>query len=365
MRPIKFADLMVNPAGLLPFVDRVVNKVEINRCCSRSAVFETRELARREELSSMLDAMRIFAQRETEILDGIGIPLVDLVTHILDRYHRPLGVRLLNLETLIDMVMESHRGEIADQTNRIKETYISLRRELLPHLLQEEDVLFPWILSGNGRGAVELIDDLSVQHKVIAMKTKTIAALTSRIPMSESPCEGRPALYTTIKALETGVFEHIHVENNILYNLVLGESGSRVNGQRLDSRSRRRRSAQRFDDKGCISREVLFALLDKTIPRSNMPPFDIGLGPTCVDLVLFVHRVTGLEPGLYLLLRSGAPEDSLKQRMHREFEWKRVDPALPLFLLKAGNLEEVAAAASCLQDIAGACAAASASLFSA
>jgi SagB-type dehydrogenase family enzyme len=116
---------------------------------------------------------------------------------------------------------------------------------------------------------------------------------------------------------------------------------------------RQRRSAQRFNDQGSISSEVLFAILDKTMQRPNVAPFSLGLGPPCVDLLLFVHRVTGLASGLYVLLRSGEAEGSLRRHMSPEFEWTKVHAALPLFRLKEGNFEEFAAAASCLQDIAG------------
>ena len=67
---------------------------------------------------------------------------------------------------------------------------------------------------------------------------------------------------------------------------------------------RQRRSAVDFDGVTSISRETFLAILDTTLPRTAAPPFDAWPFPPRLHLVLFVHRVTGLEPGLYLWLRA-------------------------------------------------------------
>ena len=59
-----------------------------------------------------------------------------------------------------------------------------------------------------------------------------------------------------------------------------------------------------FDGVTHISRETFLAILDTTLPRTSAPPFDAWPFPPRLHLVLFVHRVTGLEPGLYLWLRA-------------------------------------------------------------
>src|SRR5207247_5405687 len=67
---------------------------------------------------------------------------------------------------------------------------------------------------------------------------------------------------------------------------------------------RQRRSAVAFDGVTGITKDQFCSMLDKTLPRDACAPFDLGLTVPCVHLLLFVHRVTGLEPGLYFLLRA-------------------------------------------------------------
>jgi SagB-type dehydrogenase family enzyme len=60
---------------------------------------------------------------------------------------------------------------------------------------------------------------------------------------------------------------------------------------------RQRRSAQAFDPDGQLDRDAFLAMLDRTIPRRDCPPFDAAIGPTRISLVLYVHQVRAFPPG--------------------------------------------------------------------
>jgi hypothetical protein len=110
-----------------------------------------------------------------------------------------------------------------------------------------------------------------------------------------------------------------------------------------------------FDGVTRISREALLAILDTTLPRASAPPFDAWPFPPRLHLVLFVHRVTGLEPGLYLWLR--APDDARALRMvlGAQRDWEAVatsESTAPLYRLGQGDLRDFARTLSCHQDIA-------------
>jgi nitroreductase len=110
-----------------------------------------------------------------------------------------------------------------------------------------------------------------------------------------------------------------------------------------------------FDGVTSLSRETFQAILDATLPRSGSPPFDAWPFPPRLHLVLFVHRVTGLEPGLYLWLRAPAARDALRPAFHASFVWEPVtdlEHQAPLYRLGNGDLREFARSLSCHQDIA-------------
>ncbi|MEW6542331.1 MAG: SagB/ThcOx family dehydrogenase, partial [Nitrospirota bacterium] len=125
---------------------------------------------------------------------------------------------------------------------------------------------------------------------------------------------------------------------------------------------RQRRSALAFDAKTSISSSNFFDMLARVMPRADLPvrrrpmPWDaIPWEPAC-HLALFVHRVDGLKPGLYMLVRDRGQTERLRRAMHGEFAWTvptGCPPDLPLFLLQEGDARRLAAQASCGQEIAG------------
>jgi SagB-type dehydrogenase family enzyme len=118
---------------------------------------------------------------------------------------------------------------------------------------------------------------------------------------------------------------------------------------------RQRRSAVNFDGVSSISRETFLAILDTTLPRTSAPPFDAWPFPPRLHLVLMVHRVTGLEPGLYLWLRTLTDAEALRGAFGTNLKWEAVtDSAItaPLYRLGRGDLRAFARTLSCHQDIA-------------
>lgn len=124
-----------------------------------------------------------------------------------------------------------------------------------------------------------------------------------------------------------------------------------------------RRSAQRFDHKHEMPAEQLWQLLRSLHPEQALP-FDLNqsgqLSCPPLHMVLFIHRVTGIEPGVYILPRSEAGTALLKQTLNPDFVWQPIAiPDAPadyqLYLLQAQPAHFIARRLSCAQAIAGDC----------
>jgi SagB-type dehydrogenase family enzyme len=120
-----------------------------------------------------------------------------------------------------------------------------------------------------------------------------------------------------------------------------------------------RRSALAFDPRGALERDALFSMLARLHPGS--PPSDAIDWPTQVHLVLFIHRVRDVTPGIYAYVRDPAVVDEWKRAMRAEFLWEPVHPRTPeprpaeppaLFLLVPIEAGAIANRLSCDQDIA-------------
>jgi len=116
-----------------------------------------------------------------------------------------------------------------------------------------------------------------------------------------------------------------------------------------------RRSAREMDGLTAIERDAFYRMLLRTMPRAGAAPFAMLPWPPRVHLALFVHRVTGLAPGLYLLARDPAQTDALRAALKPEFAWETMSgcpPELPFYRLASGDTRGIASRISCGQDIA-------------
>jgi hypothetical protein len=118
---------------------------------------------------------------------------------------------------------------------------------------------------------------------------------------------------------------------------------------------RQRRSAVAFDGVTALPAERWFTMLDALLPRPNAPPLDAWPWPPRVHPLLFAHRIDGVAPGLYLLVRQAEALVELRGAMHGEWDWSRVKPApehLPLYQLTVADARDAARVIACHQDIA-------------
>jgi len=125
---------------------------------------------------------------------------------------------------------------------------------------------------------------------------------------------------------------------------------------------RQRRSAVSFDGKTSISAATFFRMMQLVMPRSDRPqlerpmPWNIWPYNPAIHLILFVHRVDGLTPGLYFLVRDPEKLSFIQQSMNPELTWTPAPGCpddLPLYWLLEGDAKKLASQVSCHQDIAG------------
>ncbi len=116
---------------------------------------------------------------------------------------------------------------------------------------------------------------------------------------------------------------------------------------------RQRRSAVDFDGVTAVDAEAFYAMLEPLVPRAGVPPWDAWPHAPRVHLGLFVHRVVGLAPGLYVFVRAPEAAERLRRATRPDWLWRKAGPAaLDLFLLVEHDLRDAARTVSCHQEIA-------------
>jgi SagB-type dehydrogenase family enzyme len=109
-----------------------------------------------------------------------------------------------------------------------------------------------------------------------------------------------------------------------------------------------RRSAVAFDAQSGLARDYFLSMLARL--RPGAPPWDAIDWAPHVHLILFVHRVEGMTPGVYAYLRDPVVTDEWRAAMRPEFVWEPVGDGV--FLLFPSDVTWTANRLSCDQDIA-------------
>jgi SagB-type dehydrogenase family enzyme len=112
-----------------------------------------------------------------------------------------------------------------------------------------------------------------------------------------------------------------------------------------------RRSAVAFDGRSFAERSTFERLLARTLPSDTVPWRALWWSPR-IHLAIFVHRVDGVAPGLYLLSRAAEAVSRLQAAFRSEFAWTKAADDLPLWLLQTIDCRSLARRLSCDQDIA-------------
>jgi len=112
-----------------------------------------------------------------------------------------------------------------------------------------------------------------------------------------------------------------------------------------------RRSALAFDGRSSMTADRFLSMLRTTMPHDGAPWDAVWWSPR-IHFALFVHRVDGLDPGLYLWLREETSGRRLVAALGREFLLERDREGDPLVRLARGDARALAQRVSCDQAIA-------------
>ncbi|SDX87296.1 regulator of cell morphogenesis and NO signaling [Salimicrobium album] len=170
------------------------------------------QLARDREISGPVEPQNMTEEELMGLIEG--------------RYHNFLRQELPSLAPYVLKVSRVHGGK-HPELNRIREIYDGLHRELLRHTEEEEEVVFPQIRQykkNPGEERKELlaphVEGLEEEHEKTGTLLKEIRMLTNDFQPPEGACNTFRLVFTRLGELEKNTFEHIHLENNVLFSKV-------------------------------------------------------------------------------------------------------------------------------------------------
>jgi regulator of cell morphogenesis and NO signaling len=217
-------------ARRIPGATRVFHEFDLDFCCGG------RHTLREAAQSKGLDGQTVNAiTARLDALAGERAPGADdwadaaapaLIDHILTRYHARHREQLPELARLARRVETVH-ADSPDCPHGLADHLESMYQALESHMQKEEQVLFPMLLRGMGAMAGGPISVMRMEHDDHGEALQRLADLTNNITLPRAACNTWRALYLGLRALREDLMEHIHLENNILFEQAVsaGEAG--------------------------------------------------------------------------------------------------------------------------------------------
>ncbi|KOF52823.1 MULTISPECIES: iron-sulfur cluster repair protein YtfE [unclassified Achromobacter] len=203
-------------ARTIPGATRIFHEYDLDFCCGGK--HSLREAAAEKSLDPAAIEARLLAATDAgqERRDWGGASPSDLIDHILVRYHERHREQLPELIRLARKVEQVHAGH-PDCPAGLAELLHGMQQELESHMQKEELVLFPLLARGHAAMAGGPIMVMRMEHDQHGDALRELLALTHDITLPRGACNTWRALYLGLAAFREDLMEHIHLENNILF----------------------------------------------------------------------------------------------------------------------------------------------------
>ena len=150
-------------------------------------------------------------------------PTSKLIDHILNTHHVYMRRELPQLSDLSTTILRVH-GAGHGELSQVHRLFHNLKLEIDQHLIKEEEIVFPLLkdyvenpTSSKLNKIVELNSELRKEHDGAGDVVKELRKVTDQYSVPSDGCPTYIMTYSKLEDMESNLFQHIHLENNILF----------------------------------------------------------------------------------------------------------------------------------------------------
>ncbi len=209
----------------IPGATAVLHRFNLDFCCGGAkplgTALQEKGLAS-DAIVQELQALMARNQAEDELNNVSDMRLIE---HILDRYHDTHREQLPELIRLARRVEQVH-GDRPECPNGLWLHLEKMRDLLEDHMKKEEEILFPVISRGIYALASASIDVMRKEHEGHGVALEKLDQLTRNITLPKGACNTWRALYLGLATFKADIMNHIHLENNVLFERVIQQASA-------------------------------------------------------------------------------------------------------------------------------------------
>ncbi|NRT76412.1 iron-sulfur cluster repair di-iron protein [Clostridium beijerinckii] len=153
----------------------------------------------------------------------VEAPFDELVDHIVNVHHGYLYENLPKISELTTKILRVHGGN-HPELSKVHKLFHTVKMELEAHLIEEETIQYPAIKEYlrsksevNLDKAINIINQLQDEHTGAGDILKELRKVTNDYKAPSDGCNTYKLTYAKLEEMESDIFQHIHLENNILF----------------------------------------------------------------------------------------------------------------------------------------------------
>ncbi|WP_339223826.1 iron-sulfur cluster repair di-iron protein [Paenibacillus sp. FSL W7-1279] len=212
----------------IPQTADLFRSLRIDFCCGGQVPLEEAAKQRNLEPAAVLEKVQTLENKFADYQESRPASLreSELIEYIQHKHHAFLRDELPALTPYVTKLARVH-GEHHPELLRVQELFSDLKKELLEHTMDEDEHVFPLILKfvaePNHQAAAELkphVSELEDEHAHAGRLLQELREVTADFELPSDACGTYRLVYQRLAMLEKDTFEHIHLENNILFERI-------------------------------------------------------------------------------------------------------------------------------------------------
>ena len=202
-------------------------KYAIDFCCGGDKLLSVaaKELNLNEDIviKQINQAYSMVEEHSSTVVDWRQQSLTHLIEHIVNTHHLYLQREMPQISELVIKILRVH-GATHSELGKVHKLFHTLKMELEQHLITEEEILFPLIKKYEQNPSSQMlatiksqIDTIENEHEQAGDIVKELRQITNQYALPASACTSYRLAYQKLIEMESDLFQHIHLENNILH----------------------------------------------------------------------------------------------------------------------------------------------------
>lgn len=205
----------------------VFKKMRIDFCCGGdkplSEVKAKQEIDKEALLLELNSAYKDWKAKGNKETDWQQISNTEIVDYIIGNHHAYLADELPALGQFVTKIFRVHGGSHPHLVN-LHRLYHRFKADMEEHMVQEEQELFPLIKQYDETPTPALLieiqrinEEMEKDHDAAGDLLKMMHDITDGFTLPEGACNSYRITYARLIELEENTFQHVHLENNILF----------------------------------------------------------------------------------------------------------------------------------------------------